>query len=461
MVWISCGPTHVVVQSDPAPAPPPPPAPELSYQTFYDALSPYGTWIDYPGYGYVWMPNAGPDFKPYATGGNWVYTDAGWTWSSEYAWGWAPFHYGRWFFDDSYGWMWIPGREWAPAWVAWRSSPEYYGWAPLGPSYGSANADLSTYRPPVTYWNFVPSQYVSSPHITNYYVNETKNVTIVNNTTVINRTVIINNVSNTTVINNNNGGRGGYAAGPDPQEVARVTGQPVHPLALRTTNEPGSAQVSGGQLGIYRPRISANESSTARTANAPAPTHVQNLHELKPRNTNNNASTQSPASTPAGSAGNRGFQSGQHAEPIPANTAGTPPANGSAGGSGAARPTGSNPSPNHPATNAPTSLGNGGNAHPGGNPSGTTTSATGNPAGGNPSGNKPASQTPHPAVVHNPPPPNGGGSGANVQGSGNTAGGKPANPQNKTTGQPANNKPPVKKAKPAPAKDNKDKDKNT
>jgi hypothetical protein len=64
-------------------------------------------------------------------------------------------------------------------------------------------------------------------------------------------------------------------------------------------------------------------------------------------------------------------------------------------------------------------------------------------------------------VVHNPPPPNGGGSGANVQGSGNTAGGKPANPQNKTTGQPANNKPPVKKAKPAPAKDNKDKDKNT
>ena len=26
---------------------------EVSYQTFYDELSPYGRWIDYPGQGYV------------------------------------------------------------------------------------------------------------------------------------------------------------------------------------------------------------------------------------------------------------------------------------------------------------------------------------------------------------------------------------------------------------------------
>jgi hypothetical protein len=28
----------------------------VSYQTFYDELSPYGKWVDYPGYGYVWSP---------------------------------------------------------------------------------------------------------------------------------------------------------------------------------------------------------------------------------------------------------------------------------------------------------------------------------------------------------------------------------------------------------------------
>src|SRR5690349_14344661 len=137
----ACGPTYVVQQpAPPAPAPVPPPPepqpeyqPEASYQSFYDDLSPYGQWIDDPRYGYVWLPNAGPDFKPYATNGHWVYTDEGWTWASNYSWGWAPFHYGRWFFQDGYGWMWIPGNEYAPAWVTWRNSDDYYGWAPMGP----------------------------------------------------------------------------------------------------------------------------------------------------------------------------------------------------------------------------------------------------------------------------------------------------------------------------------------
>jgi len=56
-----CGPTVVAVHENVprhASAPPPPPAPapastvqEATYQSFYDELSPYGTWIDYPGYG--------------------------------------------------------------------------------------------------------------------------------------------------------------------------------------------------------------------------------------------------------------------------------------------------------------------------------------------------------------------------------------------------------------------------
>src|ERR1700730_9286260 len=67
----------------------------VSYQTFYDELSPYGHWIDYPQYGYVWEPNAGPDFRPYNSNGHWVWTDDyEWMWVSDYNWGWAPFHYG-------------------------------------------------------------------------------------------------------------------------------------------------------------------------------------------------------------------------------------------------------------------------------------------------------------------------------------------------------------------------------
>src|SRR5579871_6295154 len=107
--FASCGPTYVV-QNPPPPAMEEPPT--VTYQTFYDELSPYGQWIDYPEYGYVWMPNVGPGFKPYATNGQWVYTEDGWTWSSGYNWGWAAFHYGRWFMDpmDGCGFLDTNGR---------------------------------------------------------------------------------------------------------------------------------------------------------------------------------------------------------------------------------------------------------------------------------------------------------------------------------------------------------------
>ena len=42
---------------------------EVSFQIFYDQLSPYGQWVDYPNYGYVWIPDAGSGFVPYSTGG--------------------------------------------------------------------------------------------------------------------------------------------------------------------------------------------------------------------------------------------------------------------------------------------------------------------------------------------------------------------------------------------------------
>ena len=60
----ACGPVYVVHQ-DPAPQADPAPQPpeEVSYQSFYDQLAPYGQWIDDPGYGYVWMPDAGPGGK--------------------------------------------------------------------------------------------------------------------------------------------------------------------------------------------------------------------------------------------------------------------------------------------------------------------------------------------------------------------------------------------------------------
>ena len=128
---------------------------DVSFQVFYDQLSPYGQWVDYPNYGYVWLPDAGPDFVPYSTGGHWIYTDYGWTWVSDYTWGWAPFHYGRWGYDDSYGWFWAPDYEWGPSWVTWRRSDGYYGWEPMEPGI-SINASFdSEYHHHHDHWMFV------------------------------------------------------------------------------------------------------------------------------------------------------------------------------------------------------------------------------------------------------------------------------------------------------------------
>ncbi|WP_298731802.1 DUF6600 domain-containing protein [uncultured Chitinophaga sp.] len=208
----------------------------VSFSAFYDALSPYGQWVTYGNYGQVWVPDAGRDFRPYYTNGHWVYTDYGWTWMSDYSWGWAPFHYGRWTYDNYYGWVWVPGEEWGPAWVSWRNSSDYYGWAPLTPGV-SVGVNFNI---PTSYWSFVPCRYITSPNIHNYYVDRSRNVTIINNTTVIN---------NVRTVNRNTR----YYYGPEARDVSRVTRSEVRPVRVVNSDRPGSS-LSNNQLRIFRPQ---------------------------------------------------------------------------------------------------------------------------------------------------------------------------------------------------------------
>jgi hypothetical protein len=112
------------------------PTTEVTVNTFYDSLSAYGSWVEVPEYGWCWQPSVAAvniNWQPYADNGAWLWTDSGWYWNSYYSWGWAPFHYGRWH-RARFGWCWVPDTYWAPAWVTWRSSDSYCGWAPLPPS---------------------------------------------------------------------------------------------------------------------------------------------------------------------------------------------------------------------------------------------------------------------------------------------------------------------------------------
>jgi len=70
-----------------------------------------GTWYDVPGQGQVWQPYGAEDasFDPYGYG-SWVwYPGAGYLWASGYPWGWTPYRCGAWSYYDAFGWGWAPG----------------------------------------------------------------------------------------------------------------------------------------------------------------------------------------------------------------------------------------------------------------------------------------------------------------------------------------------------------------
>lgn len=215
----------------------------VSFQMFYDNLSVHGNWISDPNYGYVWLPNVSAGFAPYRTNGHWVYTDYGWTWVSNYSWGWAPFHYGRWYYDSYYGWLWAPDTVWAPAWVTWRYYDGYYGWAAIGPGISVDIAFGNSYSIPYNQWVFVRDRDFDRPNISNYYINKSKNTTIIKNSVVVNS------------IQTNKGNR--YNAGPARGHVQKRVGHEIAQVNVKDRNKPGQ-KISGKELQLYKPRVEIN-----------------------------------------------------------------------------------------------------------------------------------------------------------------------------------------------------------
>jgi hypothetical protein len=282
-------------QTQPAPTTEPPPAdttdtnlapapePPVTVNYFYNTLSPYGSWVYVAGYGNCWRPtvcNYNPGWQPYCDRGQWVYSDCGWYWNSEYAWG-ATFHYGRWFQNPSLGWCWYPDTVWAPSWVTWRYGNNYCGWAPLPPGttcqagvgivYNGNNISVGFgFGLGASCFTFVPTQYFCSPHPHNYCVPPAQVTQVFNNTTVINNF----NVNNHIIFNH----------GIDVGHIAAGTHTPIHPIPVHDINpgvtHGGYANGNHGQLayhpspapGVNHPGSYGNSSLASPTVN-PAPNH--------------------------------------------------------------------------------------------------------------------------------------------------------------------------------------------
>ncbi len=241
----------------------------VSYQAFYDQMSPYGQWVYDAQYGNVWVPNVEPGFRPYATDGHWVMTDNGNMWVSDVPWGWAAYHYGRWTYNGYYGWIWIPGYEWAPAWVSWRTGGGYYGWAPMGPGhvYGGM------YEYPDNYWVFVNPNYLYHHNIYNYYERGDMGMY----------------VHRTNYITYND--RDSRYYGPRREEIERETHHRVEVYRVSDARDANESHMGRHEVSVYRPAISRESEQTARPSNV-----IQgNAHPVRPEAVSENHQTAPPA----------------------------------------------------------------------------------------------------------------------------------------------------------------------
>jgi hypothetical protein len=227
------------------------------YTTFYNKLEPYGDWIETSDYGFVFHPREAASslrWRPY-TDGRWVYTDAGWTWISEEPFGWATYHYGRWTRLRGIGWVWVPGNQWAPAWVSWRKSNDYVGWAPLPPEArfdqrtGIRNWSDSYYDVGPDQYCFVASREFGASRVEPTLLPPERNVAIISQTT--NVTNITYN--STTIVNE----------GPSYDELRAISREPVQRFRLeRNVNvdvsaQPPRSEVRGETVVVAAPVIAA------------------------------------------------------------------------------------------------------------------------------------------------------------------------------------------------------------
>ena len=271
----------------------------VSFQVFYDELSPYGDWVKDARYGYIWLPAVREDFHPYGTEGHWVMTEYGNTWVSYYDWGWAPFHYGRWYFDDYFqSWAWIPGYEWGPAWVNWRTGGGYYGWAPLGPGV-SINVRVNL---PSFHWVFIPNHRIYHHYAYRYHAPHKTKIIIYNQTTIINNTVVYDNRT--------------YVGGPQRREVERVTRSVVPVYQLQASNAPGRAAVSRNSVSMYRPEV---QESRSRTMEA-RPSRVLDANQAKTGRSNREVYSSTPSRSTQGNpdvSGRNGGSESRSVSPSP------------------------------------------------------------------------------------------------------------------------------------------------
>jgi hypothetical protein len=217
-------------------------AADVSFDFFYEALLPHGEWIEVADYGFCWRPTeVDRDWTPYSDG-YWTFTDAGWTWVGYEEFAGIVYHYGRWMNLESEGWCWVPDYEWGPAWVSWRKSDDYVGWAPLPPrAYWRPEIGISTwvdtaYDIGPAFYSFCRVRDFGAPVLRPVIINRSRNLVIIRGT--VNITNITYNMHGTVPVI--------FNGGPSYTVISQRCERPIPALKLVIRTQFDRADFRGG-----------------------------------------------------------------------------------------------------------------------------------------------------------------------------------------------------------------------
>lgn len=247
----------------------------VSFQSFYDVLSPLGEWIqvskdevnsdlsDGNGEGYssisddedvlfIWKPKVEAGWKPY-TNGRWEYTNHGWLWVSNEAWGPATSHYGRWWNSPGRGWVWLPGYEWAPAWVRWSVTDDHVGWVPLSPRAKwniekGITEETYKYKNNDADWVFVEKSKFADDITAASVINSEQNKSIIAKS----KKITDLRAENDRIINR----------GPDVADIERKTGRSIVKKDVKFTREGNISKIGSDHVTVYKGTFKKYEINT-------------------------------------------------------------------------------------------------------------------------------------------------------------------------------------------------------
>jgi len=264
----------------------------VNIDIFFQPLASHGVWVKHPKYHYIFCPKVDAKWRPYSHG-HWIYMkNYGWYFASDEPFAWAVYHYGRWFRDDKIGWCWVPGNAWAGAWVAWRRSNDYVGWAALPPDREgyAVDVDISTAEPPQPDWVFVPPKQFLQPKLSTVVVFADQHPDVFQKTKYVGPVVVQNNIVVNNVI--------------DVNFIQQQTNTKVTVVEPKPVNDPGQAAVdaNGNTIAVFAPQIAKPQQNEAPK---------QSVDEQQAQQQIGNGSSSAEASSSASSGESSSASSGE------------------------------------------------------------------------------------------------------------------------------------------------------